>query len=173
MENTVIERIRGLILEKGLSPRAFAQVVGFNYSTLNNYLTGRRSSIDNDLIIKIISTFNDVSSDWLLTGQGPMLKTTTYSSSQHIQNSDGNIVAGGSMIVPSHYAQQKIAEKKEGKLLEVKAELFGLKQEAERLKTENGLLRDENETLKKENSELHKQLLEEKERLISVLMERK
>lgn len=74
MENTLIERISNIIAYKELSPRAFAQTIGFNYSTLNNYLTGRRSSVDNDLVIKTILTFDDISSDWLLTGKGTMLK---------------------------------------------------------------------------------------------------
>ena len=56
MENTIIERIKKIIEYKQLSSRAFAIAIDFNYTTLNNYLTGRRTSIDKDLLVKIIST---------------------------------------------------------------------------------------------------------------------
>lgn len=170
MENTVLQRIRSLIDYYHLSDRKFSERIGLPQTTVSS-LFKRGNEPNISIVNAILSEFKDVSMEWLLTGEGSMLKSAPIPS-QQIQNRDG-IVAGGSMIVPSHYAQQKIAEKKEGKLLEAKAELFGFKQENERLKAENGLLRDENETLKKENSELHKQLLEEKERLISMLIERK
>lgn len=76
MENAVIERINNIIAAKNLSARSFANTVGFNYSTLNNYLTGRRETIDTDLIVKIASSFDDVSIDWLITGKGEMLKSS-------------------------------------------------------------------------------------------------
>lgn len=185
MENAILQRINAIIELKSLSQSAFAKYIGASQKTINQQLKGERS-LSLDTINKIISSFEDVSPDWLLTGTLPMLKSA-QASSQHIQNRDGNIVAGGSVIVPSHYGGQKIAEKKEGKLLEVKAELSGLKQENERLKVEverlsvavnksNQIaeaLRGEIESLKKENAELHKQLIEEKERLISILMEKK
>lgn len=185
MENTVLQRIRSLIDYYHLSDRKFSERIGLPQTTVSS-LFKRGNEPNISVVNAILSEFKDISMEWLLTGQGSMLRTASSSPSQHIQNRDG-IVAGGSMIVPSHYAAQKIAEKKEGKLLEVKAELAGLKQENERLREEIDRLRTEilkfnertegayreNETLKKENSELHKQLLESKDRLISMLMERK
>lgn len=177
MENTVLQRIRYLIDYYHLSDRKFSERIGLPQTTVSS-LFKRGNEPNISIVNAILSEFKDVDMEWLLTGQGSMLKSAPIPS-QHIQNRDG-IVAGGSMIVPSHYAAQKIAEKKEGKLLEVKAELSGLKQENERLrmevdrgKLEAEAFRSEIESLKKENAELHKQLIEEKERLISVLMERK
>lgn len=177
MEDLVKQRIREVISQKNTNITAVSRVLGLKQNTLSRQINGN-TTMSADTLLSIIGLFPDVNFDWLLTGQGSMLRTAP-SSSQHIQNRDG-IVAGGSMIVPSHYAAQKIAEKKEGKLLEVKAELSGLKQENERLrmevdrgKLEAEVFRSEIESLKKENAELHKLLIEEKERLISVLMERK
>lgn len=85
MENTIIERIKKIIEYKQLSSRAFAIAIDFNYTTLNNYLTGRRTSIDKDLLVKIISTYDDISSDWLLINRGSMLKPST---TQQYQLSD-------------------------------------------------------------------------------------
>lgn len=74
MENKVLERIKNIMREFGLSPRAFAHEIGFNYSTLNNYLCGRRQTVDSDLIVKTLKRFDDVSAEWLLRGTGSMKK---------------------------------------------------------------------------------------------------
>lgn len=70
--NTLIDRIKMIIEAKGYSPRAFAMVIEFNYSTLNNYLTGRRSTIDSELIEKTLMSFDDISAEWLLRSKGDM-----------------------------------------------------------------------------------------------------
>ena len=71
--DTLIDRIKMIIEAKGYSPRAFAIAIGFNYSTLNNYLTGRRSTIDSELIEKALMSFDDISAEWLLRGKGDIL----------------------------------------------------------------------------------------------------
>lgn len=73
---TVLERLKLFISESGLTPRAFAIKIDFNYSTLNNYLTGRRATIDLDLIDKTISSFENLSAEWLMRGKGEMLLTS-------------------------------------------------------------------------------------------------
>lgn len=153
----------------------FERTSGIKPSTVKNIVGSRQTKPSYDILESIIRNNVQVSSEWLLTGQGSMLKSPLSSSSQHIQNRDG-IVAGGSMIVPSHYA----AQKKEEKLAQIKAELSEIKRENKRVddelckaKKEVGVLRDAIEALTKENAELHKQLIKEKERLISMLMEKK
>ena len=71
--DTLIDRIKMIIEAKGYSPRAFEIAIGFNYSTLNNYLTGRRSTIDSELIEKALTSFDDISAEWLLRGKGDIL----------------------------------------------------------------------------------------------------
>ncbi|WP_300790299.1 helix-turn-helix transcriptional regulator [uncultured Bacteroides sp.] len=73
---TALERLKLFISESGLTPRAFAIKIDFNYSTLNNYLTGRRATIDLDLIDKTVSSFENLSAEWLLRGKGEMLLTS-------------------------------------------------------------------------------------------------
>lgn len=72
----ILERIKEFISIKGLTPRAFAIKIDFNYSTLNNYLTGRRSTIDLELVNKTLSSFENLSAEWLLRGNGEMLLTS-------------------------------------------------------------------------------------------------
>ena len=74
MENSVIQRITELQVYKGVSSISFAETIGFNYSTLNNYFTRRSTSIDIELIKKIASSYDDGNIDWLITGQGEMIK---------------------------------------------------------------------------------------------------
>lgn len=72
MEQSVIQRVKDLIASKDLTPRSFAERINFNYSTLNNYLTGRRTNINVDLVKSIVSSYDDINPDWLLTGSGEM-----------------------------------------------------------------------------------------------------
>lgn len=74
MKLSIIERVKCIINQLGITPRSFANNIGSNYSTLNNYLTGRRTTIDSELITKIASSFEDISSEWLLRGEGDMFK---------------------------------------------------------------------------------------------------
>lgn len=76
MENSVIERVKECIEIKGMSAREFAKSIGFNCSTLNNYITGRRVTVGVDLIQKIVQTFKEINSEWLLTGNGNMIKAS-------------------------------------------------------------------------------------------------
>lgn len=76
----MIERIKKVISRKSKSTRDFAKIIGFNYSTLNNYVTGRRSAIDCELAEKIITSFDDIDAKWLLTGKGQMILEKTEES---------------------------------------------------------------------------------------------
>ena len=74
MEDALLQRIKSVISDTGMTDRQFALKIGFNYNTLNNYLIGKRSAISTNLLACIVSTFGHISATWLLTGQGSMLK---------------------------------------------------------------------------------------------------
>lgn len=73
---TVLYRLKLFISTLEMTPRAFAIKIDFNYSTLNNYLTGRRTTIDLELISRTISSFENLSAEWLMRGKGEMLLTS-------------------------------------------------------------------------------------------------
>lgn len=73
---TVLDRLKLFISTLEMTPRAFAIKIDFNYSTLNNYLTGRRTTIDLELISRTISSFENLSAEWLMRGKGEMLLTS-------------------------------------------------------------------------------------------------
>ena len=70
---TFLERLKAIADANSLSTRAFAIKIGFNYSTLHNYFNGRRISIDYELADKTLSSFSDISAEWLIRGKGSML----------------------------------------------------------------------------------------------------
>ena len=70
----MIDRIKDIIKLSGLSDRAFALKCGINQPTLFNQLKGIRA-ISLDTVLSICKTFPDVSTNWLLLGEGDMLKS--------------------------------------------------------------------------------------------------
>lgn len=68
----MINRIKEVITYSELSERAFAIKCGLKPTTINNQLIGKRE-ISLTTIIAILSSFEEISSDWLLRGKGNML----------------------------------------------------------------------------------------------------
>lgn len=78
----MIDRVRKIIEYKQCSTNSFAEMIGVKQNTLNQQLTGDRK-LSLDVVRKIISTCNDISAEWLLTGEGEMLKNIPESDSQN------------------------------------------------------------------------------------------
>ena len=68
------QRIVRLIETEGLSQRAFAEKMGYSYSTLNKIMIGVRC-VPPALPSKIAETYNHVRLEWLLYGEGEMYKS--------------------------------------------------------------------------------------------------
>lgn len=71
MENLVLERIIELQKNKSKSVREFAFQIGVKQNTLNQQLKKERA-ISLDTIMSILSSFEDISAEWLLRGKGDM-----------------------------------------------------------------------------------------------------
>ena len=67
------ERIRLLISAKGLTPSKFADIIGVQRSGISHILSGRNKP-GLDVLYKILANFPDISGDWLITGEGDMVK---------------------------------------------------------------------------------------------------
>lgn len=91
----------------------------------------RPSDLGNKAVEKILSTYTDLSRVWLLTGEGPMLK------SDQPENPMEDQPASGSSLID--YLQRKVAEL-EGKIDKLNEEKADLLQENAVLKYENKLL---------------------------------
>ena len=72
-ENTVKERIRVALNANGANPTNLAKRFGVNQKTLNNQINGNTSlSVSTILLIK--EALTDISIEWLIMGEGEMLK---------------------------------------------------------------------------------------------------
>ena len=71
------DRIKLMIETEGVTQAAFAESTGINTSTLNHVLTGRNNP-SMEVITKILSTYPQYESDWLIHGSGSMW-TEAYS----------------------------------------------------------------------------------------------
>lgn len=72
MEGTVNHRIKQIIKHLELNPNSFSVRLGMRDTTIRNILKDRNKP-SYDVIIKIISTFEEISPIWLLQGTGEML----------------------------------------------------------------------------------------------------
>jgi transcriptional regulator with XRE-family HTH domain len=67
------ERIKQLIETLGFSQTQFADQIGISRTVINHILTGR-NKVSLEVTLSILETFNQVSPDWLLRGEGAMLR---------------------------------------------------------------------------------------------------
>lgn len=72
MEKTVNERIKIIIKHYDLNPNSFSVKMGMRDTTIRNIISDRNKP-SYDVIMKILSTFEDISPLWLLDGSGHML----------------------------------------------------------------------------------------------------
>ena len=73
----MVDRIQRIIQIKKLSSSKFADQVGVPRSTISHILSGRNNP-SLEFLMKILDTFPDVNTSWLVRGEGPM---------QHVSNS--------------------------------------------------------------------------------------
>ncbi len=70
----ILERIKEYIDYKSITTAAFERSVGMSNASFGKSLK-KGGAIGTDKLENILSTYTDLSSDWLLTGNGPMLKS--------------------------------------------------------------------------------------------------
>lgn len=82
-KDTINDRISYIIENqcKG-NQKKFAEIIGFAPQVVYNIVSGRKSKPSYDVLKAILSSFVDVSSDWLLTGKEPMLKDDIMKATQ-------------------------------------------------------------------------------------------
>jgi DNA-binding XRE family transcriptional regulator len=75
------ERIKQLIETLGFSQMQFADQIGVNRTVVNHIINGR-NKVSLEVATRILSTFRQVSPDWLLSGTGAMLRGETLPEAQ-------------------------------------------------------------------------------------------
>jgi len=70
----MVERIKEIILSEGLTSGSFADLIGVQRSSMSHILNGRNNP-SLDFVVKTLQHFPKINPEWLLTGEGEMLKT--------------------------------------------------------------------------------------------------
>lgn len=73
------ERIEAILKHEGISPSKLADLLGVQRSGMSHILSGRNKP-SLDFLNKLLLTFPHISGDWVVTGQGSMLKVTNMAS---------------------------------------------------------------------------------------------
>lgn len=76
MKEAIIQRIKEIIENKSLSESQFSKLISANQKTINQQLKGERG-ISIDTILSILSSFEQISSEWLLRGEGSMFRSNS------------------------------------------------------------------------------------------------
>ncbi len=70
----LIDRIRQIIEQKGLTLSSFAEQIGSNRPVITHILNGRNNP-SLEIIKKILGKYEDINSEWLLFGREPMFRS--------------------------------------------------------------------------------------------------
>lgn len=70
----MVSRIKKIIEQQGISVRAFAIACGINSPTLDRQLKGKMA-LSLDSVNKILFANPNISSEWLMRGDGPIYKS--------------------------------------------------------------------------------------------------
>lgn len=73
MEVTIYQRIMFILEDKQLSVNAFSKMVNMSQTTLNTQLKGERT-LSANVVAKVLDTFPEVSSEWVMRGVGSMYR---------------------------------------------------------------------------------------------------
>ena len=82
-QSKIIERIKRIISDSGLSNSSFADKIGVPRSSISHILSGRNNP-SLDLIIKILRNFDDINADFLIKGE--VLPPTDKDSKSDLDN---------------------------------------------------------------------------------------
>ena len=131
---TAKEKIQKYIDFKGITIYKLEGSVG-----LSNGYWGKIKSISADVLIKIARAYPDISAEWLLRGDGSMIKTNSISIEkelEHLNDSEQNKIAERINSMPGDsdiilFYEQAIGEK-DKEILKLQAENFMLKKKEQK-----------------------------------------
>ena len=72
--DSIVERIEIILRSRNLSPSKLADEIGVQRSGISHIMSGRNKP-SLDFILKVLDTYPEISSGWLLKGEGSMDKS--------------------------------------------------------------------------------------------------
>lgn len=100
-------RISLVIRELGLNNNSFAKAIGVSPTVTFNVISGRNTKPSYDLLEKIVFTFDNLNTEWLLRGKGSMFLNNTITQSRNT-----------SVIKPKHTEIKELNTKNEANSVE-------------------------------------------------------
>ena len=102
------ERIKEILTQERLSPARFAELVGVQRSSVSHIISGRNKP-SLDFLQKILTHFEHISPDWLITGKGPYKRSDLARK----QTNAGPTSSGsdGKIVFPSFSSSAREEEK--------------------------------------------------------------
>lgn len=95
MESAVKQRLVQFIKIMNLTQKAFEDRCGMS----NGYVANIRKGIGDDKLLNIVQQFPQLNREWLLYGEGEMIKTSTPTVQQNNYNGNNNYVVGSGNCV--------------------------------------------------------------------------
>jgi plasmid maintenance system antidote protein VapI len=86
----------------GVSPKRFAEILGIERSNVSHIMSGRNNP-SLTVVQKILKNFPDISSDWLLFGEGNMLKANATGVNTSV-NTNTDAVSAAAPVVNANVA---------------------------------------------------------------------
>lgn len=179
MDSNFVDKIINMLINSELSNYKISQDTGISDETIANYRKGKSKPRGANLAI--LSKYLDSQSNYITHSgcntsyTGNFRDVKTHIGNDTTLQGGGNAVGTGNIIEKAKGNNNQLGHTKEGE-----TEISELRYEVERLTSENfqltetnEFLKKANEELRKSNEELHKALIEEKERVIKILLEKK
>ena len=93
----MVDRIQKLIQAKKLTASKFADQIGVPRSTISHILSGRNNP-SLEFLQKILDTYPDIKTEWLIRGDGPMrvISNSLFSEADFLPENDSNASSMGS-----------------------------------------------------------------------------
>lgn len=158
MEN-LKDRIELLISTKGMTNAVFAEKIGVQPSNISHVLSGRNKP-SLDLLNKILSSFKEIRTEWLVKGTGSMTKD--YSLFDMDEEEPSNIVKAlnAETVAAPEPKREKLSEALEHKSGEKASENIDIKADRKEFEQTEELAR------KSENKNPHKKPTKSIERIV-------
>lgn len=74
---SVNQRFKILLEHYKFNQNKLAVLLGVSATAIGNIVGGRENKPSYEIIVKLLETFNDLSPDWLLLGNGEMIRNST------------------------------------------------------------------------------------------------
>ncbi len=105
MQNTVKERLEFFLKSKKISKTDFGKAVGVS----NSFVSSMRKSLGPDKIQSIAQTYPDLNVEWLLTGEGEMLKSqSTKAPTPSTDQNNNNVLSDRQGAYSAHPKKEDV-----------------------------------------------------------------